>query len=98
MIYYTIQKYDFFIVKIPMEGFNCSLEICTDSKYLSKIYNYLYKIFEKSLQKSYMINNNNISFNMSNYMNEYTINPTGRGEIMNYSVNLLQKIYNNIKK
>ena len=35
---------------------------------------------------------------MSNYMNQYTINPTGRGEIMNFSVNLLQKIYNNIKK
>ena len=31
-------------------------------------------------------------------MNEYTINPTGRSEIMNYSVNLLQKIYNNVKK
>ena len=81
-----------------MEGISIPLEISSDSKKLTNIYKSLYKIFEKSLQKSYMINNNNISFNMSNYMNQYTINPTGRGEIMNFSVNLLQKIYNNIKK
>ena len=98
LIYKTIQKYDFFITEFPMEGINIPLEISSDNKKLSHIYNSLSKIFEKSLQKSYMINNNNISFNMSNYMNQYTINPTGRGEIMNFSVNLLQKIYNNIKK
>ena len=98
LIYKTIQKYDFFITEIPMEGINSSVEISSDNKKLSSTYKNLYKIFEKSLQKSYMINNNNISFNMSNYMNQYTINPTGRGEIMNFSVNLLQKIYNNIKK
>ena len=98
LIYKTIQKYDFFITEIPMEGINSSLEISSDNKKLTQTYKSLYKIFEKSLQKSYMINNNNISFNMSNYMNQYTINPTGRGEIMNFSVNLLQKIYNNIKK
>ena len=98
LIYKTIQKYDFFITDFPMEGISIPLEISSDSKKLTNIYKSLYKIFEKSLQKSYMINNNNISFNMSNYMNQYTINPTGRGEIMNFSVNLLQKIYNNIKK
>ena len=98
LIYKTIQKYDFFITEISMEGINSSLEISSDNKKLSQTYKSLYKIFEKSLQKSYMINNNNISFNMSNYMNQYTINPTGRGETMNFSVNLLQKIYNNIKK
>ena len=98
LIYKTIQKYDFFITEIPMEGINSSLEISSDNKKLTQTYKSLYKIFEKSLQKSYMINNNNISFNMSNYMNQYTINPTGRGEIMNFRVNLLQKIYNNIKK
>ena len=98
LIYKTIQKYDFFITEFPMEGINIPLEISSDNKKLSHIYNSLSKIFEKSLQKSYMINNNNISFNMSNYMSQYTINPTGRGEIMNFSVNLLQKIYNNIKK
>ena len=98
LIYKTIQKYDFFITEIPMEGINSSLEISSENKKLSDTYKSLYKIFEKSLQKSFMINNNNISFNMSNYMNQYTINPTGRGEIMNFSVNLLQKIYNNIKK
>ena len=98
LIYKTIQKYDFYITEFPMEGINIPLEISSDNKKLAHIYKNLSKIFEKSLQKSYMINNNNISFNMSNYMNQYTINPTGRGEIMNFSVNLLQKIYNNIKK
>ena len=98
LIYKTIQKYDYFITEIPIEGMNLSLEISSDNKKLTQTYKSLNKIFEKSLQKSYMINNNNISFNMSNYMNQYTINPTGRGEVMNFSVNLLQKIYNNIKK
>jgi len=34
---------------------------------------------------------------MINFIIQYTINPTGRGEIMNFIVNLLKKIYNNLK-
>ena len=98
LICYSVKHYDFFINDVPIDNFT-PLSLPSEKKTLQQIYFDLYKIFEKCLQKSHMINNNNITYNISNYMNQYIINPSlNHNEGMNYSVNLLQKIYNNIKK
>lgn len=100
LICYSVKHYDFFISEIPLNNFT-PLQLPSEKKTLQQIYFELYKIFEKCLQKSHMINNNNITYNISNYMNQYIIDNSlnqSQNEGMNYSVNLLQKIYNNIKK
>ena len=96
LIEQSIKHYDYFITEIPQN--DLILELPSEKKTLNQTYFDLYKVFEKGLQKSHMINNNNIAYNMSNYLNQYTINQSLQTESMNYSVNLLQKIYNNIKK
>ena len=96
LIEQSIKHYDYFITEIPQN--DLILELPSEKKTLNQTYFDLYKVFEKGLQKSHMINNNNIAYNMSSYLNQYTINPSLQRDSMNYSVNLLQKIYNNIKK
>ena len=96
LIEQSLKHYDYFITEIPQN--NLILELPSEKKTINQTYFNLYKVFEKGLQKSHMINNNNIAYNMSNYLNQYTINPSLQRDSMNYSVNLLQKIYNNIKK
>ena len=97
LISQSLKHYDYFIDDISINE-NVPLELSSEKKTLKEVYFQLYKKFEKGLQRSHMINNNNIAYNMSNYMNRYTINPILQTESMNYSVNLLQKLYNNIKK
>ena len=100
LICYSVKHYDYFISEIPMDEFE-PLTLPSEKKTTNQIYCTLYKIFEKCLQKSHMINNNNITYNIANYMNQYLVCNNGFASVkegMNYSVNLLQKIYNNIKK
>ena len=101
LISYSVKHYDYFISEIPMDDNFEPLLLPSEKKTTNEIYCTLYKIFEKCLQSSYMINNNNITYNIANYMNHYLVNNNGFAstkEGMNYSVNLLQKIYNNVKK
>ena len=101
LICYSVKHYDYFISEIPMDDNFEPLLLPSEKKTTNEIYCTLYKIFEKCLQSSHMINNNNITYNIANYMNHYLVNNNGFAftkEGMNYSVNLLQKIYNNIKK
>ena len=59
----------------------------------------MYQIFEQCLQKSHIINNNNIAYNIANYVNKCTLLYQGSIQPeLNYSINILQKIYNSIKK
>ena len=51
------------------------------------------------MQKSHIINNNNIAYNIANFVNKCTLLYKGSiQQELNYSINILQKIYNNIKK
>jgi hypothetical protein len=106
----SLQPYSFFIKKVTLNTNkedhinigNNILELPSEKYFKEQIYIKLSNIFEKCLQKSHIINNNNISYNIANYVNKCTLlvlhsNILERDEL-NYSINLLQKIYNNIKK
>jgi hypothetical protein len=101
LISQTVSPYNYFIKKIKIDNSRSYyLEFSSEQAVNKEILSKLSEFFEKGLQKSHIINNNNIIYNMSNYINKYSLNAIGNSnkEEMNYSINILQKIYNKMKK
>lgn len=89
---------NFFKVDINQNNNNI-IELPSEEAVKEKVYGELSKIFETGIQKSHIINNNNIAYNMSNFVNKCTYNTVSmHDEAKKYSLNIMQKIYNNIKK
>lgn len=101
LILQSVNPYDYFIKVVRLDELrgHC-LELSSEQETNSVILSKLSDFFEKCLQKSHIINNNNIIYNISNYINKYSLNTLGNQnkDEMNYSINILQKIYNKIKK
>lgn len=85
--------------KNGISDLNNIIELSPEEKNRQESYNLLLKVFERSIQKSHIINSNNISFNMANFVSKCSLNTVSiNNEAKKYSLNLLQKVYNNIKK
>jgi hypothetical protein len=97
LISHSLRPFEFFIKRINIDD-KYLIELPSETYYKEIIYKKLAEIFEKCLQKSHIINNNNIAYNIANYVNKYTLSLSLEHVDMNYSINILQKIYNNIKK
>jgi hypothetical protein len=97
LISHSLRPFEFFIKRINIDD-KYVLELPSETVDKEIIYNKLSQIFERCLQKSHIINNNNIAYNIANYVNKYTLSVNLEHVDMNYSINILQKIYNNIKK
>lgn len=98
LISHTLRPFEFFIKRINIEN-KYTLELPSEHLAKETIYNKLCAIFERCLQKSHIINNNNIVYNISNYVNKCTLLVLSFDrEEANYAINILNKIYNNIKK
>ena len=88
--------YKCLIEKIQVQQ-NYVIELPTEKEKMKQTLNYLSSIFEKGLQKSYIINNENISYNLANFISKFNL-IEDQEHSFKYSINIVQKIYNNIKK
>jgi len=106
---HSLSPYEFFIRRVNLNKYGHYekdstdiLELPSEKYEKERIYLKLSHIFEQCLQKSHIINNNNISYNIANYVNKCSVYVLNSNLLecqeLNYSINLLQKIYNNIKK
>ena len=94
----SMEKFDFFIKEVEIENKNM-LELPSEEETKDQVYKQLTKIFESGIQKSHIINNNNIAFNLANFASKSSFNSIViKDEAKNFSLNILQKVYNNIKK